>query len=71
MKILVKGLEHHLYVEPKKLIMYLGGGTQLKNWIEGKNKFGPKKTCPKDIQDGDYWTVEFDTSQVKDKRQAD
>lgn len=48
-----------------------GGGSQLEVWIEGNNnqdeKIFPKKTCSGKVGDGDFWTVEFRTDDVKNK----
>lgn len=46
--------------------MSVGGGAQLQTFIAGTNKQGPQKTCDGDMQDGDYWTVDFDYTNTAD-----
>lgn len=49
------------------LHFFEGGGAQLAAFIAGTNKQGPQKTCDGDIQDGDYWKIEFNYDNTPDE----
>ncbi|KAL8680220.1 MAG: hypothetical protein Q9224_000918 [Gallowayella concinna] len=44
-----------------------GGGVQLRHFVAGDNKEGPKKTCDGKVVGGDYWNVEFNLDDTKDE----
>ncbi|KAL8816146.1 MAG: hypothetical protein Q9223_004801 [Gallowayella weberi] len=43
------------------------GGVQLKHFVAGDNKEGPKKTCDGKVVGGDYWNIEFNLDDTKDE----
>lgn len=47
------------------LTIFKGGGVQLRHFVAGDNKEGPKKTCDGTVETGDYWNVEFDLDDAK------